>query len=164
MANARHLASLHAKHLAVLLISNVKITTSKNDFYDFLTKKLSFPCEERKLTEALQELHLGEAASTGIYISKVEHPEEFKFFENQIVNLDELNYLAKRLESFFSENEFSQFFEAMKHEGFTEMKDIINLTFNLHRYPLIQDISNATKIGREYVAGKQFLSEYVGLG
>lgn len=117
---------------------------------DFLTKKLSFPCTEKELTEVLQELHLGETASTGIYISQVEHPEEFKFFENQKVNLDELNYLAKRLESFFSENEFSQFFEAMKHEGFTGMKDIINLTFNMHRYPLIQDISNATKIGREY--------------
>ena len=117
---------------------------------DFLTKKLSFPCTEKELEDALLELHLGRTAVTGIYISQVEHPEEFKFFENQIVNLDELNYLAKRMESFFGENEFSQFFEAMKHEGFTEMKDIINLTFNMHRYPLIQDISNTTKIGREY--------------
>lgn len=118
---------------------------------DFLTKKLSFPCTEKELTEALLELHLEETAATGIYISQVEHPEEFKFIENQKVNLDEFNYLAKRLESFFSENEFSQFFEAMKHEKFTEMKDIINLTFNMHRYPLIQDISDVKKIGRQYM-------------
>jgi hypothetical protein len=36
---------------------------------DFLTKKLSFPCKERELTEALLELHLEETAATGIYIS-----------------------------------------------------------------------------------------------
>lgn len=31
------------------------------------------------------------------------------------------------------------------------MPDLINLSFNLTRYPLIQDISNMGKIGREYL-------------
>lgn len=114
-------------------------------------KELEFPCREAELTNALIALNYESETSPGVFVFQVVEPEGLKTLENQFVDLDELNYLAKRMESFFGEGEFSQFYEALKHEGFTSMKDIINLTFNMNRYPLIQDISDVTKIGREYL-------------
>lgn len=114
-------------------------------------KEITFPCREAEITNALIALQFGSEASPGVFIFQVEEPEELKVLENKFVDLDEINYLAKRMESFSGDVEFSQFYEALKHEGFTEMKDIINLTFNMNRYPLIQDISDVAKIGREYM-------------
>ncbi len=39
----------------------------------------------------------------------------------------------------------------MKLEGFDTLPDLINLSFNLNRYPLIRDIGDMGKIGREYL-------------
>ena len=54
------------------------------------------------------------------------------------------------MDSFFGDEEY-QFYEAMKLEGFDTLPDLINLSFNLNRYPLIQDIGDMGKIGREYL-------------
>jgi len=113
--------------------------------------QLTFPCREVEITDALIALNSDNDLSKGVFISQMIEPEELNVLENQFIDLDELNYLAKRMESFFGEVEFSQFYEALKHEEFAEMKDIINLTFNMNRYPLIQDISDVAKIGREYL-------------
>ena len=84
------------------------------------------------------------------YISAITEPKELSFLKDRLVNLDELNYLAKRMDSFFGDEE-TQFFEAIKLEHFTEMKDLINLTFNLDKYTLIKDVSDMGKVGREYL-------------
>ena len=39
----------------------------------------------------------------------------------------------------------------MKLEGFDTLPDLLNLSFNLNRYPLIRDIGDMGKIGREYL-------------
>ena len=57
------------------------------------------------------------------------------------------------MESFFGTEE-EQFYEAMKQEGFTELKDLINLSFNLNKYCLIQNIGNMGKIGQEYLLNR----------
>ena len=54
------------------------------------------------------------------------------------------------MDSFFGDEEY-QFYEAMKLEGFDTLPNLINLSFNLNRYPLIQDIGDMGKIGREYL-------------
>ena len=54
------------------------------------------------------------------------------------------------MDGFFGDEKY-QFYEAMKLEGFDTLPDLINLSFNLNRYPLIQDISDMGKIGREYL-------------
>lgn len=77
-------------------------------------------------------------------------PEELDFLQDRFANLDEVNYLSKRMDSFFGNEEY-QFYEAMKLEGFDTLTDLINLSFNLNRYPLIQNIGDMGKIGREYL-------------
>lgn len=85
-----------------------------------------------------------------VHVEQLEYPPQLSFISGKDVNLDELNYLAKRMDSFFG-NEMNQFYAALQHEGFRHLKSLINLTFNLDKYTLITDVSNPLVIGKEYV-------------
>ena len=65
------------------------------------------------------------------------------------VNLDELDYLAKRLDS-FTVGEFSQFQAMAEKLNLTSMKDLINLTFCCQQATVITDFSDLTAIGRDH--------------
>lgn len=73
---------------------------------------------------------------------------KFSILKDRFANLDELNYLAKRMES-FDYHEYDQFLIGItKLQNPTE-KDLINLTFNLDHFTLCKDVSSYGKIGRE---------------
>lgn len=65
------------------------------------------------------------------------------------VNLDELDYLAKRLDS-FAVGEFSQFQAMVEKLDLTSMKDLINLTFCCQQATVITDFTNLEEIGRDH--------------
>lgn len=124
----------------------ITATVKHNDNY----ADIEFPCSEAYLSAKLMEIHVDDLSSITHYISAITEPKELSFLKDRLVNLDELNYLAKRMDSFFGDEE-TQFFEAIKLEHFTEMKDLINLTFNLDKYTLIKDVSDMGKVGRKYL-------------
>ena len=65
------------------------------------------------------------------------------------VNVEELNYLAKRLDG-FDAGEAAQF-QAMVHNlELFELKDLINLTFCCQQVTVITDFSNLAAIGRDH--------------
>ena len=111
-----------------------------------------FPISESELFAKLAEIHAGEGRNTAqsVYVSEVYWPEEFSALKNWYVNLDELNYLARRMES-FDTLEYDQFLIGITKLDSKEVKDLINLTFNLNRFTLCQDVSSYGKIGRAYV-------------
>ena len=111
---------------------------------------LHFPCTEKEMNAALERIHAEDVTPLELYVSEVVFPEELGFLQDRFVNLDEVNFLGKRMDGFFGDEEY-QFYEAMKSEGFDTLPDLINLSFNLNRYPLIRDISDMGKIGREYL-------------
>ena len=111
---------------------------------------LRFPCTEKEMNAALERIHAEDVTPFELYVSEVIFPEELGCLQDQFVNLDEVNFLGKRMDSFFGDEEY-QFYEAMKAEGFDTLPDLINLSFNLNRYPLVRDISDMGKIGREYL-------------
>ena len=111
---------------------------------------IRFPCTEKALQEALAEIGAEQVRPLELYVTEVVFPEELAFLQDRFVNLDEVNFLGKRMDSFFGDEEY-QFYEAMKLEGFDTLPDLINLSFNLNRYPLIRDIGDMGKIGREYL-------------
>ena len=111
---------------------------------------LRFPCTEKEMNAALERIHAEDVTPFELYVSEVIFPEELGCLQDQFVNLDEVNFLGKRMDSFFGDEEY-QFYEAMKAEGFDTLPDLINLSFNLNRYPLVWDISDMGKIGREYL-------------
>jgi hypothetical protein len=63
--------------------------------------------------------------------------------------MDELNFLAKRLNC-FSDTELDTFYGMIRHKGFTEMKDLINATYNLDNYTLVQDFRHIAFVGRTH--------------
>lgn len=111
-----------------------------------------FPISESELYAKLSGIHAVENrnAAQSAYVTEVYWPEEFSAMKNWYVNLDELNYLARRMES-FDTLEYDQFLIGISKLDSKEVKDLINLTFNLNRFTLCQDVSSYGKIGREYV-------------
>ena len=67
----------------------------------------------------------------------------------QSVNVDELDYLAKRLDS-FSQSEDVQF-EAMACKlDLSDIKDFINLSFSCQQATVITDFSDLERVGKEH--------------
>ena len=100
--------------------------------------------------ELLEALEIGDAVKTDC---KVEEIDSFytvlKRMEMLTVNVEELNYLAKRLES-FDDGEAAQF-QAMAHKlELSKLKDFINLTFCCQQTTVITDFSDLAAIGRDH--------------
>lgn len=127
----------------------IKATVRYNDNF----AEIAFPCSDRHLYSKLMELHADDPNNTTLFVSDIIYPKELECLKDHFVNLDELNYLAKRMDSFYGDEDF-QFFEAAKLEHFTELKDLINLTFNLDKYALIQNVGDMGKVGREYLLNR----------
>lgn len=68
----------------------------------------------------------------------------------QTVNADELDYLAKRLES-FDDYEASQFQAMASKLQLSNICDFINLTFSSQQVTVITDFSDLERIGRSHI-------------
>ena len=100
--------------------------------------------------ELLEALEIGDAVKADC---KVEEIDSFytvlKRTEMLTVNVEELNYLAKRLDS-FDTGEAAQF-QAMAHKlELFELKDLINLTFCCQQATVITDFFDLAAIGRNH--------------
>ena len=100
--------------------------------------------------ELLEALEIGDAVKADC---KVERIDSFytvlKRTEMLTVNVEELNYLAKRLDS-FDTGEAAQF-QAMAHKlELFELKDLINLTFCCQQATVITDFSDLAAVGRSH--------------
>ena len=100
--------------------------------------------------ELLEALEIGDALKTDCKVEKIDSfYDVLKRTEMLTVNVEELNYLAKRLESFDS-GEAAQFL-AMAHKlELFELKDLINLTFCCQQATVITDFSDLAAIGRDH--------------
>lgn len=72
-----------------------------------------------------------------------------KITEGLRVNLDELDYLAKRLES-FDTGEAAQFQAMASKLELFELKDLINLTFCCQQATVIDNFSDLEQVGRDH--------------
>ena len=100
--------------------------------------------------ELLEALEIGDAVKADC---KVEEIDSFytvlKRTEMRTVNVEELNYLAKRLDS-FDTGEAAQF-QAMAHKlELFQLKDLINLTFCCQQATVITDFSDLAAVGRNH--------------
>ena len=100
--------------------------------------------------ELLEALEIGDAVKADC---KAEEVDSFfsvlKRTEMLTVNVEELNYLAKRLDS-FDTGEAAQF-QAMAHKlELFKLKDLINLTFCCQQATVITDFSDLAAIGRDH--------------
>ena len=100
--------------------------------------------------ELLEALDIGDAVKADCTVEKVDSfYTVLKRVEMLTVNVEELNYLAKRLDS-FDTGEAAQF-QAMAHKlDLFELKDLINLTFCCQQATVITDFSDLAAIGRDH--------------
>ena len=100
--------------------------------------------------ELLAALEIGDAVKADCKVEKIDSfYTVLKRTEMRTVNVEELNYLAKRLDS-FDTGEAAQF-QAMAHKlELFELKDLINLTFCCQQATVITDFSDLAAIGRDH--------------
>ncbi len=100
--------------------------------------------------ELLEALEIGDAVKADCKVVAVDSFfSVLKRTEMLTVNAEELNYLAKRLDS-FDTGEAAQF-QAMAHKlELFELKDLINLTFCCQQATVIADFSDLAAIGRDH--------------
>ena len=100
--------------------------------------------------ELLEALEIGDAVKADCKVQAIDSfYSVFKRTEMLTVNVEELNYLAKRLDG-FDTGEAAQF-QAMAHKlELFELKDLINLTFCCQQATVITDFSDLSAIGRNH--------------
>jgi hypothetical protein len=100
--------------------------------------------------EALAPLEIGAVIKADCMIAGIDSAIPVLMrLEGTSVNLDELNYLAKRLDS-FDVYEAAQF-QAMAHKlELFELKDLINLTLCCQQVTVITSFSDLAAIGRDH--------------
>ena len=100
--------------------------------------------------ELLEALEIGDTVKADCKVEKINSfYTVLKRVEMLTVNAEELNYLAKRLDS-FDVGEAAQF-QAMAHKlELFELKDLINLTFCCQQATVITDFSDLAAVGRNH--------------
>ena len=117
------------------------------------TVTIPFPIPEKDYDhtmELLEGIDIGDVLRQDCYVVELDSRYPIlKRLEGSAVNVDELDYLAKRLDS-FNESEKSQF-QAMAHKlELADIKDFINLTFCCQQTTVITNFSDLEAIGRAH--------------
>ena len=102
------------------------------------------------IMEALNAMDMGDPLARDCQMDEIlgEYP-ILKRLEGKPVNIDELDYLAKRLDS-SDINEAAKFQAMTVKWGLFEMTDLINLTFWCQQATIITDFSDLEDIGRRH--------------
>lgn len=111
---------------------------------------VDFPCGDDYLVRQLMMLNTPGNPPTNAYVLRVNGPSELACLEDKILDLDEVNFLAKRLLD-FDGNEKKQFYAALQYEKMSSVRDLINLTYNLPRYTVVQDLSSMHAVGKAHL-------------
>lgn len=117
--------------------------------YDNSERKIDFPCSGKVLDAKLEELGVRDMTEAKMFVTQVNDRKFFSFLEDDFVDLDELNLLANRLQ-YLDSKELEKFECVADEFNIRNSRDLINLTANLHRFTLIQDLSSPEQIGRTH--------------
>ena len=98
----------------------------------------------------LEALEIGSALDRDCQVQEICGPwPALKRLVDEPVNLDELDYLAKRLDS-FSSGELAQFQALAEKWDLRDMTDLINLSFCCQEATVITDFSDLEAVGRSH--------------
>lgn len=126
---------------------NLNITIKKSRDAD-KRKTRWLPMEEDKLKEVGNELGIEITTEPNSYIESSRDERFSNILADKNVNIDELNYLMKRFDG-FSPREIEKFYAVAFAEETKSMADLVNLSFNLHCYSLINNFSDLNKLGKD---------------
>ena len=125
---------------------------AKHPEYGSATVPLPIPNDEYgHVMELLGTLGIGDVIERDCKVEEIQGGLPIlKRLEKVAVNIDELDYLAKRLDS-FDYIEAAQFQAMAVKMGIFDMKDLINLTFCCQQATVITDFSDLEAIGRHHL-------------
>jgi hypothetical protein len=137
----------------------ISISLQNKDRPELGRSKLYLPADEEELNSKLAEILIPYASpERNCLLSTPDcEPSPFDFIKGGLVNADELNYLAMRLDS-FDGYEMTQFQAAAHCENITDVTGLINLTFNTHNYTVVTDFFDIAAIGKSY-----YLDEHIAV-
>ena len=124
--------------------------------------EIRFPCSETELSKKLGEIGMNpEHLAPMAMVLEIE-PSELSVLTDCDVSLDALNYLGKRLDGMdkLERKQFLAVLSCDEAEIGYGLKNIINLSYNLARFTLIEDTNDVERVGRIHMLNVHgFLSE-----
>lgn len=118
---------------------------------------IQFPIHRKeydRVLEQLKHLGIGSPLDQDCQIETLDsHYPILKRLEETLVNLDELDYLAKRLDNI--DEKATTFQGAAAAEGITSIQDFINLTFCYKQVSVVRDFRDLENIGRDHIITTQ---------
>lgn len=118
---------------------------------------IQFPIHRKeydRVLEQLKPLGIGSPLDQDCQIETLDsHYPILKRLEETLVNLDELDYLAKRLDNI--DEKATTFQGAAAAEGITSIQDFINLTFCYKQVSVVRDFRDLENIGRDHIITTQ---------
>jgi hypothetical protein len=112
---------------------------------------LSFPCLHEYIRYRLAECGVDTEAVPKLLVESVAEPYAFSCLEGTYVNIDEINYLAKEIES-LEEIQAEKLYAIIAYKSYKTPKELINAKFNLDCYTLVQDVRSINDIGRKHLS------------
>ena len=133
------------------MVLKAALKNERRPEYGVVTLPFPIPKEEYDSTiRTLKGLDIGDAVRRDCTVEEIQGGwPVLQRLEGTQVNLDELDYLAKRLDS-FDTGEAAQFQGMACKLNLTDMKDLINLTFSCQQATVITDFSDLEEIGRSH--------------
>lgn len=132
---------------------NIKAMLYHADHPEYGLVTISFPIppdQYASTVEMLQGLDIGGPLARDCMVKEVQGSAPvLKCLEGAAVNIDELDYLAKRLDS-FDDNELAKFQGMAYQMGTSDMTDLINLTFCCQQATVITDFTDLETIGQDH--------------
>ena len=109
---------------------------------------IEFPCNEEFLSAKFDELGVEDKLKTSQYMVGTNYA-ALKRLVTDFVDADELNFLAKRLDG-FDRNELNTFEAVCEARAPRSVAEMINITYNIYNYTLVQDMSSMEIIGKTH--------------
>ena len=133
------------------MVLKAALKNEQHPEYGLVTIPFPIPKKEYDSTiRMLEALDIGDAVRRDCTVEEVQSGcSILQRLEGKQVNVDELDYLAKRLDSFV-DSELAQFQGMACKLNLTDIKDLINLSFSCQQATVITDFSDLEEIGRSH--------------
>ena len=120
-------------------------------------KNIELPLSDAELNFQMRQVGIEETVPMCRLVEVSEKDNPLYRFEGQTVNMDEVNFFAKRMES-LTEYERNVLSAYVSDYGVGTMQDLINLTFSMKGLSLLTDFSDARQVGV-----RLYLDEFLGM-
>lgn len=124
---------------------------------DMIAIDIELPCSDAQMSYRMRKNGVADVAPTVRVLKVMGGNTILNSLKGQTVNMDEVNFLVKRMESLtvYEQDVMTAY---VSESGVGEIKDLINLTYSLKGLTLITDFSDTTKVGR-----RLYLDEFMGI-